>query len=90
MKLGWGQAWTRFHRYADDAICHCRTQSEAESLRAALAERFAACGLALHPQKTKTVYCDDTNRSGRYGRLKISETQPFRALRSTPGRSCLY
>jgi RNA-directed DNA polymerase len=55
-----------FERYADDAICHCRTQSEAEALRAALAERFAACGLVLHPEKTKVVYCADTNRDGRY------------------------
>jgi RNA-directed DNA polymerase len=55
-----------FERYADDAICHCRTQSEAEALCAALAERFATCGLALHPQKTKIVYCADTNRNGRY------------------------
>src|ERR1700687_3921597 len=55
-----------FERYADDAICHCRTESEAEALRSALAERFAACGLVLHPQKTKIVYCADTNRKGRY------------------------
>ena len=55
-----------FERYADDAICHCRTREEAEALRAALEERFAACGLVLHSQKTKTVYCTDTNRKGRY------------------------
>ena len=55
-----------FERYADDAICHCRTRHEAEALRAALGERLAACGLVLHPQKTKIVYCKDTNRSGRY------------------------
>ena len=29
--------------------------------------RFAACGLALHPQKTKLVYCKDTNRKGEHG-----------------------
>ena len=53
-----------FERYADDAICHCRTRAEAEALRAALAVRFAACRLELHPQKTKIVYCKDTNRKG--------------------------
>jgi hypothetical protein len=42
-----------FERYADDAICHCRSESEAEALRVALAERFAACGLVLHPQKNE-------------------------------------
>nr|WP_287066889.1 reverse transcriptase domain-containing protein [Mesorhizobium sp.] len=61
-----GHTAVPFERHADDVICHCRTQSEAEALRAALAERFAACGLALHPQKAKIVYCADTNRRERY------------------------
>jgi group II intron reverse transcriptase/maturase len=55
-----------FERYADDAICHCRTREEAEALQLALQERFAACRLVLHPQKTKIVYCKDTNRKGTY------------------------
>jgi group II intron reverse transcriptase/maturase len=55
-----------FERYADDAICHCRTRQEAEALRAALEARLAACGLLLHPQKTKIVYCQDSNRKGRH------------------------
>jgi RNA-directed DNA polymerase len=55
-----------FERYADDAICHCRTREEAEALRAALEERLAACRLVLHPQKTRIVYCKDTNRGGTY------------------------
>ena len=42
-----------FERYADDAICHCGSEAEAEGLRAAIARRFADCGLELHPQKTK-------------------------------------
>jgi retron-type reverse transcriptase len=37
-----------FERYADDAICHCRTREEAEALQVALQERFAACRLVLH------------------------------------------
>ena len=53
-----------FERYADDVICHCRTQAEAERLQAALAARLAACGLALHPEKTRIVYCRDTDRPG--------------------------
>lgn len=55
-----------FERYADDIICHCRTQAEARALREALEKRFAACRLALHPGKTKIVYCKDTNRGGDY------------------------
>jgi RNA-directed DNA polymerase len=55
-----------FERYADDAVCHCRTRHEAEALLAALQVRFAACRLVLHPEKTKIVYCKDTNRRGTY------------------------
>lgn len=53
-----------FERYADDAICHCRDQAQAHSLRAALDARLAACKLELHPQKTQIVYCKDANRTG--------------------------
>src|ERR1700747_2159538 len=51
-----------FERYADDAICHCRDEDKATALRTALATRFAECGLTLHPEKTKIVYCKDQSR----------------------------
>ncbi len=51
-----------FERYADDAICHCKSAEEARGLWSALADRFAACKLVLHPEKTKIVYCRDVNR----------------------------
>jgi RNA-directed DNA polymerase len=51
-----------FERYADDAICHCRSEREALALRQGLDRRFGECGLVLHPEKTKVVYCKDTNR----------------------------
>src|ERR1700692_5067323 len=34
-----------FERYADDAICHCRSEAQALSLRQALEARLAACQL---------------------------------------------
>ena len=55
-----------FERYADDAICHCRSEREALTLRDELDRRFAGCGLVLHAEKTKVVYCKDTNRKGSY------------------------
>jgi RNA-directed DNA polymerase len=55
-----------FERYADDAICHCRSEEQALALRDALETRLAACKLELHPQKTKIVYCKDDNRVGNY------------------------
>ena len=48
-----------FERYADDVVCHCRTKQQAEKFLAALGERLAACGLSLHPEKTRLVYCKD-------------------------------
>ena len=51
-----------FERYADDAVCHCRSEAEAVQLREALEQRFIECGLTLHPDKTKVVYCKDVDR----------------------------
>ncbi len=53
-------------RYADDGLVHCRTEQQAQQLLSVLRERFAECGLELHPEKTKIVYCKDGNRKGRY------------------------
>jgi group II intron reverse transcriptase/maturase len=55
-----------FERYADDAICHCKTLAQAQQLRAALEGRFADCHLELHAQKTRVVYCKDDDRRGAY------------------------
>jgi RNA-directed DNA polymerase len=55
-----------FERYADDIICLCRTEHEALALRQVLDRRFTECGLLLHPEKTKVVYCKDTNRKGEH------------------------
>ena len=55
-----------FERYADDVVCHCRSQSQAEALIGALGLRFAQCGLELHPLKTRVVYCKDADRRGNY------------------------
>ena len=46
----------RFPR-ATHLICHCRSREEARHLKQELTERFNCCGLSLHPDKTKIVYC---------------------------------
>jgi RNA-directed DNA polymerase len=56
----------RFARYADDAVVHCKTEQQAHEVRERLAARFAACGLQLHPDKTRIVYCRDSNRRADY------------------------
>jgi RNA-directed DNA polymerase len=60
-----------FERYADDIACHCRTEREALALRQVLDRRFSECGLVLHPEKTKLVYCKDTNRKRDYGVIQF-------------------
>jgi RNA-directed DNA polymerase len=72
-----------FERYADDAVCHCRTEEQAQSLRKELEQRFAECRLELHPQKTKIVYCKDDDRRGNYPHEKFDFLgYTFRARRS--------
>lgn len=55
-----------FARYADDAVVHCRTQRQAEDLMRSIASRLAECGLTMHPEKSKIVYCKDSNRTQVY------------------------
>lgn len=61
----WMQTFHRdipFERYADDVVCHCKNKPKAEQFLAELARRMQACGLALHPDKTRLVYCRDGRR----------------------------
>ena len=60
-----------FERYADDAIVHCRTEREAQEVRAAIAARLKEWGLELHPEKTKVVYCKDDDRRRTYPNEKF-------------------
>ena len=55
-----------FERYADDVVCHCSSEVEAHALLDELHDRFGSCGLMLHPQKTRVVYCQDTRRAVDY------------------------
>lgn len=56
----------RFCRYADDAVVHCRSQEQAGEVMQAIASRLADCGLTMHPEKSKIVYCKDSNRTENY------------------------
>jgi len=59
-------AHCRFERYADDSVIHCYTKTDAQDVVEALESRLKECGLELHPQKTRIVYCKDSNRRGNY------------------------
>lgn len=51
-----------FERFADDCVVHCVTERQAREVWAALSRRMDSVGLRLHPDKTKIVYCKDSNR----------------------------
>lgn len=57
-------SYITFERYADDIIVHCKSERQAKWLKAAIERRLSRCKLELHPEKTKTVYCKDSNRRG--------------------------
>ena len=55
-----------FERYADDAVVHCKSRRQAELVLAGIAARMVEVGLRLHPDKTRIVYCKDSNRRGEH------------------------
>jgi len=55
-----------FERYADDVICHCKSEAQAKWLLSLVEKRLAFCRLELNREKTNIVYCMDDNRRGDY------------------------
>jgi RNA-directed DNA polymerase len=60
-----------FCRYADDGILHCKTKAQAVSMLDTLANRLRTCGLELHPEKTRIVYCKDSKRRGTHDHIQF-------------------
>jgi RNA-directed DNA polymerase len=60
-----------FCRYADDGLVHCRSLKQAQFVRKMLAKRLESCGLELHPDKTKVVYCQDIHRQEEYEHIQF-------------------
>ena len=60
-----------FCRYADDGLVHCRSLKQAQQMRNDIGQRFKCCGLELHPEKSKIVYCKDSNRRGEYEHIQF-------------------
>lgn len=56
-------------RYADDGLVHCNSEAQAQEILRQLSERYAACGLELHTDKTKIVYCKDKQRPKCYANM---------------------
>lgn len=55
-----------FCRYADDGLLHCKSERQAKFVMMKLTRRLQECGLEIHPEKSKIIYCKDKNRKGNY------------------------
>jgi RNA-directed DNA polymerase len=61
----------RFERHADDVIIRAQSRAQAEHVLAAVRRRLKECRLELHPEKTKIVYCQDSDRRGQHEHIKF-------------------
>jgi len=60
-----------FERYADDIVAHCKTEEQAQQVLGSIKRRLEHCRLAVHPDKTRIVYCKDDDRTGRHPEEKF-------------------
>jgi len=61
-----------FERYADDGVVHCMSRRRAEEVLAGIAARMEAVGLRLNSDKTRIVYCKDSNRRGEHEHISFT------------------
>ena len=61
-----------FARYADDAVIHCGSLKQAEAVMQSIALRLEECGLVMHPEKSKIVYCRHSRRTGNYPTVQFT------------------
>jgi RNA-directed DNA polymerase len=62
----------RFCRYADDGVIHCKSEEQAQLVLKKLGKRLRECGLELHPEKTRIVYCQDINRRAAHPMIQFT------------------
>jgi RNA-directed DNA polymerase len=60
-----------FERYADDILVHCLSETQAKWIKTKIEQRLKECGLELHPDKTRVVYCQDDNRQRSYPAVRF-------------------
>lgn len=62
----------RFCRYADDGVIHCKSLKQAQLALRKVGGRLRQCGLELHPEKTRIVYCQDINRQQAFPTIQFT------------------
>lgn len=71
MWMGRNCRYIPFERYADDVICHCKSEAQAKWLLGSIVRRMRECKLKLNLEKTQVVYCKDRCRKRDYPRVKF-------------------
>jgi hypothetical protein len=69
-----------FERYADDVMLHCKTQTQARVVLDTIIKGLAQVGLELNLDKTRIVYCKDSNRN-----VSHEHDQPVHGPRAETG-----
>lgn len=62
----------KFERFADDVVIHCQNEAQSKEIKQSLETRLTECGLKLHPEKTKIVYCKDNKRKKCYPNISYT------------------
>jgi RNA-directed DNA polymerase len=52
-------------------IIHAKSRAQAEQVLEAVRQRLRECRLELHPEKTKIVYCQDSDRKGQHEHIQF-------------------
>src|ERR1039457_7395286 len=81
-------AWVRrempkvpFSRYADDGLLHCKSHREAQYVYGRISQRFKECGLEIHPDKSRIIYCKDINRKEKYDNIAFDRSEDRKSTR---------
>lgn len=79
-----------FERYADDIVIHAVSEVQAKFILKSVKTRMLKCGLELHPDKTKIVYCQDSKRTDSYKNTSFDFLGHTFRMRRAYGRNGVF
>jgi len=60
-----------FERCADDVILHAKSRAQAKQVLEAVRQQLGECHRELHPEKTRIVYCQDSDPKGQHEHIQF-------------------
>ncbi len=80
-----------FERYADDVVVHTKSERQARVVLGEIEKRMADCHLELNQEKSRIVYCKDSNRKGSHEHERFDFLgYTFRHRQARNGRGELF